>query len=66
MPEKRIVLKNCVVINPKQITTYLDRDGFRALKKAQHEMKPEETIAQIKASGLRGRGGAGFPCGLKW
>jgi NADH:ubiquinone oxidoreductase subunit F (NADH-binding) len=44
----------------------LDRDGFKALKKAKEEMTPEAVIEEIKASGLRGRGGAGFPCGLKW
>ena len=66
MPEKRIVLRNCEVIDPRQITTYLERDGFKALKKALAETTPEEMIEEIKASGLRGRGGAGFPCGLKW
>lgn len=66
MPEKRVVLKNCGVIDPKDITTYLDRDGFKALKKAQTEMEAEEIIEEVKASGLRGRGGAGFPCGVKW
>ena len=66
MPEKRVVLKNCGVINPRDITTYLDRDGFQALEKAQREMSPEQVIEEVKASGLRGRGGAGFPTGLKW
>ena len=66
MPEKWIVLRNCGVIDPKRITTYLDRDGFKALKKALAEMPPEQIIEEIKVSGLRGRGGAGFPCGLKW
>jgi len=66
VPEKRIVLKNCGVINPKRITTYLDRDGSKALKKATDEMTPEEVIGEVKMSGLRGRGGAGFPSGLKW
>ena len=66
MPEKRIVLKNCEVIDPESITTYLDRDGFRAWQKVLDEMTPEQVIEEIKASGLRGRGGAGFPCGLKW
>jgi len=66
VPEKRIVLKNGGVINPKRIATYLDRDGFKALEKARAEMIPEAVIDEIKASGLRGRGGAGFPCGLKW
>ncbi len=66
MPEKRVVLKNCGVIDPRRITTYLDRDGFKALKKVRDEMTPEQVIEEIKASGLQGRGGAGFPCGLKW
>ncbi len=66
MPEKRIVLTNCGIIDPGDITTYLARDGFRALKKALGEMTQEQVIEEIKVSGLRGRGGAGFPCGLKW
>jgi len=66
VPEKRVVLRNCGVIDPKRISTYLARDGFKALKKALGEMTPEQVIEEIKASGLRGRGGAGFPCGLKW
>lgn len=66
MPEKQIVLRNCGVIDPKRIATFLDRDGFKALKKALDEMTPEQIIGEIKVSGLRGRGGAGFPCGLKW
>jgi len=66
VPQKRIVLRNCEVIDPKRITTFLATDGFKALKKAWDEMTQEEVIEEIKASGLRGRGGAGFPCGLKW
>ncbi|MFC1913505.1 NADH-quinone oxidoreductase subunit F [Chloroflexota bacterium] len=66
MPEKRVVLRNCEVIDPGQITTYLERDGFRALEKAVDTLTEEQVIAEIKASGLRGRGGAGFPSGLKW
>jgi len=66
VPEQRIVLKNCEVIDPSGITSYLDRDGFKALQKALDEMSPEQVIEEVKASGLRGRGGAGFPCGLKW
>ncbi|UCG10676.1 MAG: NADP oxidoreductase [Dehalococcoidia bacterium] len=66
MPEKKVVLRNCRVIDPRQIDSYLARDGFQALKKARDEMTPEQVIAEVKASGLRGRGGAGFPCGLKW
>ena len=66
MPEKRIVLRNCEVINPKQMSAYLERDGFKALKKALNMMSQQQIVEEIKASGLRGRGGAGFPCGLKW
>ena len=66
MPEKRIVLRNCGVIDPKRIITYLDREGFKAWQKARGEVTPEQVIEEIKVSGLRGRGGAGFPCGLKW
>jgi len=66
VPEKRIVLRNCGAINPGQIKTYLDRDGFKALQKAVNSLTAEQVIEEIKASGLRGRGGAGFPCGLKW
>jgi len=63
--ETRVVLKNCGVIDPEDIATYLDREGFKALKKAL-KLPGEQVIEEIKASGLRGRGGAGFPCGLKW
>ncbi len=66
MPEARVVLRNCGVIDPKRITTYLDRDGFKAWEKASRQMTPDGVIEEIKLSGLRGRGGAGFPCGLKW
>ncbi|MDP3186745.1 MAG: NADH-ubiquinone oxidoreductase-F iron-sulfur binding region domain-containing protein [Anaerolineales bacterium] len=65
MPEKRIVLKNCQVIDPRDINTYLEQDGFKALTLALG-MPPEAVIAEVKASELRGRGGAGFLCGLKW
>lgn len=66
MPEQRIVLKNCGIINPGDIDTYLDQDGFQAFIKVKNEMMPEETIEEVKASELKGRGGAGFNCGLKW
>lgn len=66
MPQKNVVLKNIGAIDPADINTYLTCGGFDALKKARREMTPEEVIAEVKASGLRGRGGAGFPCGLKW
>ncbi len=65
MPEQRVVLRNCGVINPGSIATYLAVDGFKALNKARG-MTPEQVIQEVKDSGLRGRGGAGFPCGLKW
>jgi NADH-quinone oxidoreductase subunit F len=65
VPEKRVVLRNCELIDPGDITTYLGRDGFTALTQALGQA-PEAVIAEVKASGLRGRGGAGFPCGLKW
>lgn len=62
----RIVLRNCGVINPESIDEYIARTGYKALEKALFEMTPEEIIAEMKASGLRGRGGAGFPTGMKW
>ena len=64
--QKRVVLKNCGVIDPKNITSYLKKDGFMALEKAKKEMTPEKIIEEVTASSLLGRGGAGFPCGLKW
>jgi NADP-reducing hydrogenase subunit HndC len=62
----RIALRNCGVIDPENIEEYIARDGYSALGKALTSMTPEETIGIIKKSGLRGRGGAGFPTGLKW
>jgi NADP-reducing hydrogenase subunit HndC len=62
----RIALRNCGVINPESIDEYIAFDGYKALEKALTEMTPEQVIAEIKKSGLRGRGGAGFPTGLKW
>jgi NADH-quinone oxidoreductase subunit F len=64
--EKRIVLGNCGLIDPQNIDTYLARGGFKAFIKARDKMKPQAVIEEIKKSGLTGRGGAGFPCGLKW
>lgn len=66
MAEKRIVLGNCGVIDPQNIETYLAKGGFKAFVKARDKMKPQGIIEEIKKSGLTGRGGAGFPCGLKW
>jgi NADP-reducing hydrogenase subunit HndC len=62
----RIALRNCGVIDPENIEEYIARDGYAALGKVLTSMSPEETIEIIKKSGLRGRGGAGFPTGLKW
>jgi NADP-reducing hydrogenase subunit HndC len=62
----RIALRNCGVIDPENIEEYIARDGYSALGKVLTSMTPEETIDVIKKSGLRGRGGAGFPTGLKW
>ncbi|MCK9627094.1 MAG: NADH-quinone oxidoreductase subunit NuoF [Bacteroidales bacterium] len=62
----RIALRNCGFINPENIDEYIARDGYAALGKALTEMTPQQVIDQIKKSGLRGRGGGGFPTGLKW
>lgn len=62
----RIALRNCGVIDPENIEEYIARDGYSALGKVLTSMTPEEAIKTIKDSGLRGRGGAGFPTGLKW
>ncbi len=64
--QTRIVLKNSGVINPESIEEYIAVGGFSALAKALTEMSPEDVILEVKNSGLRGRGGAGFPTGLKW
>lgn len=64
--QKRISLKNCGVINPEDIQEYIAKDGYMALGKALTEYEPQDVIDEIKKSGLRGRGGGGFPTGLKW
>ncbi len=64
--QQRIALKNCGVINPEEIDEYIAFGGYTALGKVLTEMKPQEVIDVIKESGLRGRGGGGFPTGLKW
>ncbi len=62
----RIALRNCGVIDPENIHEYIARDGYAALGKVLTSMTPAETVDVIKKSGLRGRGGGGFPTGLKW
>ncbi|HWQ77219.1 MAG TPA: NADH-quinone oxidoreductase subunit NuoF [Anaerovoracaceae bacterium] len=62
----RVVLKNCGSINPEDIKEYIAMDGYQALSKALFKMSPDEVIEVMKASGLRGRGGAGFSTGMKW
>ncbi|GMO30535.1 MAG: NADH-quinone oxidoreductase subunit NuoF [Termitinemataceae bacterium] len=62
----RVVLRNCGTINPEDITEYIANDGYVALEKALFQWKPEDIINELKTSGLRGRGGAGFPTWMKW
>lgn len=64
--QTKIVLRNCGTINPEDINEYIAQDGYIALSKALSEMTPQDVIQVMKDSGLRGRGGAGFPTGLKW
>ena len=64
--QHRVALRNCGVINPENIEEYIAMDGYFALHKALTEMTPDEVIQTILDSGLRGRGGGGFPTGLKW
>ena len=64
--QKRVVLRNCGVIDPENIDEYIAFDGYKALAKVLTEMTPQQVQEEILASGLRGRGGAGFPTGLKW
>ena len=62
----RVVLRNCGAIDPNVIDEYIARDGYKALEKALFDMTPQDVIDEISKSGLRGRGGAGFPTGKKW
>jgi len=64
--QKRIALRNCGQINPEKVEEYIARDGYFALAKVLKEMTQEQLIGELKKSGLRGRGGGGFPTGLKW
>jgi NADH:ubiquinone oxidoreductase subunit F (NADH-binding)/NAD-dependent dihydropyrimidine dehydrogenase PreA subunit len=64
--QMRIVLRNCGVINPESLDEYIAADGYQALKKCLFDLTPEATIEEMKSSGLRGRGGAGYPTWLKW
>ncbi|MEA4891448.1 MAG: NADH-quinone oxidoreductase subunit NuoF [Peptococcaceae bacterium] len=64
--QKRVALENCGKIDPENIEEYIAHDGYFALAKAITEMTPEEVVDVVKKSGLRGRGGAGFPTGMKW
>ena len=62
----RLVMRNCGLIDPEDIDEYIARGGYASLHKALFEMTPQEVIAEVRKSGLRGRGGAGYPTGLKW
>ena len=64
--QMRIVLRNCGIINPEDITEYIAREGYAALEKVLFEMSDDDVIETLKRSGLRGRGGAGFPTWMKW
>lgn len=64
--QQRVALRNCGLINPEDIKEAIAFDGYKALAKVLTEMTPEEVINEIKKSGLRGRGGGGFPTGIKW
>ena len=64
--QKRIALKNCGVIDPENIDEYIAFDGYKSIYKVLTEMTPDQVIEEISKSGLRGRGGAGFPTGKKW
>ena len=64
--QKRIVLRNCGVINPESIDDYIEAGGYKAIEKVLKSASAQDVISEITNSGLRGRGGAGFPTGIKW
>jgi NADP-reducing hydrogenase subunit HndC len=64
--QHRVVLRNCGFIDPENIDEYIGREGYKALEKVLFDMSPDDVIAELKAAGLRGRGGAGFPTWMKW
>jgi NADH-quinone oxidoreductase subunit F len=64
--QRRIVLRNCGIIDPESIDDYLGAGGYKALETVLHNMSPRDVIDEVTSSGLRGRGGAGFPTGVKW
>lgn len=64
--QMRVVMTGCGQIDPDSIDAYIEEDGFKAIEKCIKSMKPEEVIEEVKKSGLRGRGGGGFPTGMKW
>lgn len=64
--QMRVVLKNCGIVNPDSIDEYIAAGGFKGLDKALRLMSPEEVVKEVKEAGLRGRGGGGFPTGIKW
>ncbi|MBK5273718.1 MAG: NADH-quinone oxidoreductase subunit NuoF [Desulfuromonadales bacterium] len=64
--QMRVVMTGCGQIDPDSIDAYMEEDGFKAIEKCVKSMKPEEVIDEVKKSGLRGRGGGGFPTGMKW
>lgn len=66
MNQTRILLRNCGLINPERIEEYIAREGYQGLAKALYKMSPQHVIEEVKSSNLRGRGGGGFPTGVKW